>query len=99
MKLIKKYVDEIHDEVEGAKEYAEQYIEARVKGDTNIASRYKEMASDELKHATYVHEFAVKEIENVSKIYTPPVEMMEEWERAHKKFVEEVAWIRHMLEM
>ena len=99
MKIIKKYVDEIKDEIEGAKEYAEQYVEARVKGDTNTASRYKEMANDELKHATYVHEFAVKEIDQVSKVYTPPAEMQEEWDHAHKKFVEEVAWIRHMLEM
>ena len=99
MKLIKKYVDEIKDEIEGAKEYAEQYVEARVKGDTNVAARYKEMAYDELKHATYVHEFAVKEIDNVSNVYTPPADMQEEWDRAHKKFVEEVAWIKQMLEL
>jgi hypothetical protein len=61
MRSIKKYVEAIEEELEGAKDYAEKYVEAKAKGETNKASRYHEMANDELKHSTYIHEWAVKE--------------------------------------
>ena len=99
MKSIKNYVDAIDDEIEGAKEYAEKYVECKAKGDMQSANRYKEMATDELKHATYEHEWAVNEIERISKIYTAPVEMQEAWEKSHKEYVEKVAWIKQMLTM
>ena len=97
MQAIKKYVEQIDDELESAKDYAEKYVEYRVKGDAQRATKYKEMAMDELKHATNEHEWAVKEIEELSKIYTPPVEMEEKWEKSHKEYVEKVAWIKQML--
>ena len=99
MRAIKKYVDMIKDEIESAKEYAEQYVEHKAKNDMQTATRYKEMANDELKHANYEHEWAVKEIDEVSKVYAAPVEMQEAWDKAHKKYVEEVAWIKQMLAM
>ena len=89
----------IEDEIESAKEYAEQYVEHKAKNDMQTATRYKEMANDELKHANYEHEWAVKEVDEISKVYTPPTEMMEAYEKAHKKYVEEVAWIKQMLTM
>jgi hypothetical protein len=97
--MIKKFVEAIEDEVHGAKEYAEHYVEAKAKGDMSTANRYKEMANDELKHANYEHEWAVKAIDEVSKVYTAPAEMEEAWKAAHKKYVEEVAWIKQMLAM
>lgn len=99
MKSIKKYVDHLNDEIESAEEYAEKYVECKAKGNAQSANRYHEMASDELKHAMYIHEWAVKEIEDISKVYTPPVEMLEKWEREHKIYVEKVAWIKQMLSM
>jgi hypothetical protein len=99
MKVIKKYVEAIEEEIEGAESYAEQYVEAKAKNDMSRANRYKEMASDELKHAMYLHEWAVAEVETVSKVYTPPVDMEEKWKHAHKSYVEKVAWIRQMLSM
>jgi hypothetical protein len=99
MKLIKDYVDKIDDEIEDAKEYAEKYVEYNVKGDMTRASRYKEMANDELKHATYIHEWAVKDIEEISKVYVAPADMQEKWNKAHKEYVDRVAWIKHMLAM
>ena len=89
----------IEEEMEGAKEYAEKYVECKAKGDMNRANRYKEMANDELKHSSYIHEWAVKEIEEISKVYTAPVEMVEKWDKAHKEYVEKVAWIKQMLAM
>ena len=99
MKIIKQYVDAIDDEIHGAKKYAEMYVEKKAKDDMASATRYKEMANDELKHAAYEHEWAVKEIEQISKVFTPPVEMQEAWDKAHKEYVEKVAWIRQMLSM
>lgn len=99
MRKIKHYVEEIEEEVEGARRYAEKYVEEKAKGQTTLANRYREMAGDELKHATYIHEMAVAEIEQISKVFKPPVEMEEKWEKAHKEFVEKVAWIKQMLAM
>lgn len=99
MRIIQNYVDKIDDELEGAKDYAEKYVEYRVKGDGTTANRYKEMANDELKHAMYEHEWAVKEVGELSKIYTPPAHMQEIWDKSHKEYVEKVAWIKQMLTM
>lgn len=99
MKKIKEYVDAIDEELEGAKEYAEKYVECKAKDNMQSATKYKEMANDELKHAMYEHEWAVKEIEEISRVYTPPIEMQEKWDKAHKEYVEKVAWIRQMLSM
>ena len=63
------------------------------------ANKYKEMANDELKHAMTVHEYTVQEIEELKKVYTPPVDMLEKWDLEHKKYVEEVAWVKQMLTM
>jgi hypothetical protein len=99
MRMIQKFVEAIDEEIEGAKEYAEKYVEHKVSGHMEQANRYKEMANDELKHAMYQHEWAVHKIDELSKHYTPPVEMLEKWEKAHKLYVEEVAGIRQMLSM
>lgn len=97
MRKIKEYVDHIKDEVEGAKKYAEKYVEYKAKGDTQRANRYKEMASDELKHANYIHDMAVVEVEEISKVYKPPLEMQEAWGHEHKKYVENVAMVKMIL--
>lgn len=99
MTIIKKYVEHIEEEIDGAKDYAEKYVEQKAINDMSKANKYKEMANDELKHAMFIHEFAVEKINEVSKVYNPPVEMMEKWEKAHKEYVEKVAWIRQMLNM
>lgn len=99
MRRIKVLADEIKDEIEGAKNYAECYVEYKVKGSTNWSNRFKEMANDELKHATYLHELVVKEIEDISKTITPPQEMMDKWDECHKYFVDKAAWIKQMLAM
>lgn len=99
MRVIKKYVEAIEEEIEGAKCYAEKYVEAKAKGDLAKATRYKEMANDEIKHAIFQHEWAVAEIESISKVYKPPLDMEEKWEKAHKEYVEQLAWIRQMLAM
>ena len=99
MRAIKKYVDDIDDEIDGARDYAEKYVECKSKGDMAKANLFKEMAQDELKHATYIHEMAVAEIAEIGKVFKAPVEMEEAWEHAHKAYVERAAWVRQMLAM
>lgn len=97
MRKIQLLVDQIDDEICSAKDYAETYLDFKAKDESQWASRYKEMATDELKHATYIHDLAVAEITALSKVYTAPVEMEEKWEKSHKNYVEKVAWIKQML--
>lgn len=99
MRAIKKFVEAIDEELESAKEYAEKYVEHKSENDMQTAQKYHEMANDELKHANIVHGFAVAKINEISKVYTAPVEMQEVWEKAHKGYVENVAWIKQMLSM
>lgn len=97
MTIIKRYVENIEEELEGAQHYAEKYVESKARGELQYANQFKEMANDELKHAMYIHEHAVKEVAEISKVYTPPVDMLDKWEHAHKKYIEKVATIRQVL--
>lgn len=99
MTKIKELVDQMKDELCGAKDYAEEYLSFKAKGNINWANRYKEMATDEIKHGGYIHDRIVEEIETLRKVYTPPQEMLEKWDSDHKKYVEKVAWIKQMLAM
>lgn len=99
MTKIKHYVEQLDEEICGAKDYAEKYIEAKSKGNSGWANKYKEMANDELKHATYIHDIATQEIDELNKVFQPTVEMQEKWDKSHKEYVEKVAWIRQMLAM
>ena len=99
MKRIQDLVDKIDDEIEGAKCYAEEYLTYKAKGNGTWAGRYKAMAEDELKHAMYIHDRAMEEINELSKAFTPPVEMQQKWDEAHKGYVERVAWVKMMLAM
>ena len=99
MTRIKELADEIKDELCSAKEYAEEYLTFKAKENGTWANRYKEMAQDELKHANYIHERVVGEIEELRKVYTPPEDMMQKWESDHKKYIEKAAWVKQMLTM
>ena len=39
------------------------------------------------------------EIKEISKVYTPPADMQEKWDKAHKEYVEKAAWVKQMLSM
>ena len=99
MRRIKEYAEHITDELCGAKEYAEKYLYEKAKSNSQRASRYKEMAGDELKHAEYIHTFAVQEIEMLEKSFEPPESMLEAWNKSHREYVEQAAWIRQMLSL
>ena len=99
MTKIKKLIEEMDEELCSAKDYAEEYLSFKARSDGNWSTKYKEMAQDELKHAGYIHERIMMEIEVLRRVYTPPEEMLEKWEAAHKKYVEKAAWVKQMLAM
>lgn len=99
MKKIQKLVEQIKEELEGAKEYAETYLDLKARGQTAWAGKCKSMAEDEIRHSQIAHDYAVEEIAILSKVYTPPVDMEEKWKTAHKEYVEKTAWIKQMLSM
>ena len=99
MTRIKDLADEIKEELHSAKNYAEEYLTFKAEGNNTWANRYKEMAQEELKHAGYIHDRVVVDIEDLRKIYTPPQDMLDKWDADHKKYIEKAAWIRQMLTM
>lgn len=57
MVLIHRIIDDMMDEINGAKTYAEMYVQYK---NTNSAwaRKFKEMAEQELLHSRYIHEMA-----------------------------------------
>ena len=99
MKYIKAIVDCIDEELEGAQNYAEKYVEMKSLDKSSWASRFKSMAEDELKHAMYNHDYAVEEITRLKSVYQPTNEMLEHWDAEHRKYVDKTAWIKQMISM
>ena len=99
MKLIHKLIESFEEELEGAKEYAEKYIDSKARGNIVRAEKYSEMAKDELKHAGYMKEFAIKDYEEIKKVYPVPDETEEAFEHALKKSSECMATVKQMLSM
>ena len=104
MTKIKKYVEDIAEELDGAKHYIETALEYKAMGSTpENTSRYniyKEMSIQELAHSSNLHQFAVQDIEKLKAVYPNiPKEMMDAWEKSHVEFVEKTAWIKQMQAM
>ena len=100
MKKIKEYVEQIDEELCGAKEYIEKALWYKAKSDTIRYNKYKEMAMQELNHADIIHSFAVEDIAKLTETFPePPTEMMEKWNESHRKYIEKVAWIKQMIAM
>lgn len=97
MKIIDKMIDALDDEIEGAKKYAEKYIEWKSRGDSARASKYRDMANDELRHASNIHDFAMMDIDGLKRVYTLPEKDAEKWLQAHRQFAEQYALVKQML--
>lgn len=99
MTKIKNMIDDLKEEIEGAKCYAEKALESKVKSSPRY-SKYKTMAEQELEHASIIHDFLVEDINELEKVYPQiPENMKEGWDKAHKEYIEKVAWIKMMLSM
>ena len=100
MTKIKKYIDEIADELESAKHYMETALEYKATGNANRYNRFKEMSIQELSHAMTLHECAVQDIEQLKAVYPEiPQKMQDKWNHSHVDYVEKTAWIKQMQTM
>ena len=99
MRLIERLVDSFMDELDGAKEYAECYVENKARGNHGRASKYKEMSTDELKHARYLEEMATADITALMQTYHMTSDEEESWSRAVRRFAECTSDVERMLEM
>lgn len=104
MNKIKKYVEDISEELDGSKEYIEKALEYKAMGNVPGAvdryNTYKTMSVQELEHAMKLHDFAVRDIEELKAVYPNiPQDMLDKWEKAHVDFVEKAAWIKQMQAM
>lgn len=103
MRKLLEYIDQIDEEIESAKDYAETYLEYKVNksDDKNeeFSAKYKSMSEDEIKHAVFLHDVATLRISRVSEVYTLPVDVLDIWEKSHHRFTEKIAWIKQMLSM
>lgn len=100
MTKIKKYVDDIAEELDGAKHYMECALEYKALGDNVRYTRYKEMSMQELAHSQTLHQFAVEDIEHLKSVYPEiPSDMLDKWNKAHVEYVEKAAWIKQMQSM
>ena len=100
MTKIKKYVDDMKDELDGAKHYIETALEYKAMGDADRYNGYKAMSLAEMDHANRLHQYAVQDIEKLKTVYPDiPQDMLERWNKAHVEYVEKAAWIKQMQSM
>lgn len=97
MDMMKKYASEICEELEGAKSYAECYVDCKVRGNSNSATKFKEMATDELKHASYIHAMAAHCIEEMEKAISIPENISFEWQECNSEYACKAACVKQML--
>lgn len=87
MKLIKHLACQIDDEIEGATEYAKNALEYK-EFYPWLADSYHKLAIVENEHAMTLHNAVCKIINEVqSKGVEYPQEMMDKWEKKHKKMM------------
>lgn len=99
MKYIAEYIDLLDEEIEGAKTYAEKYVQFKAENEITWANKFKEMSNAELQHSTVIHEYLVQKINQLKTVYQAPTEMQEIWDKKHAKYIERTAWIKQILTM
>jgi hypothetical protein len=87
MKFIKKKVDQLKDELDGAEHYAEKFIQERIGGNSERSEIYRKMALQELEHTNNIHQMLVEDIERLRKYVKPTESMLQTWNEAHEEFI------------
>lgn len=97
MQMIKNLVENIREELEDVEKYAHEAMHARM-DDAALADMYADLGLEEMKHAERLHRFAVDLIARKSGPEAPPA-MRAIWDYEHKVMIEEMAKVKHLLEM
>lgn len=99
MLMLKDLVENIREELEDVKKYAE--ASARVKlEDPALANVYADLGMEEMKHAEKLHRAAVELIDKATANgKEAPQAMRAIWDFEHKIMIEEMARAKHLLEI
>ena len=99
MKIIKELAERIHEELEGAEDYAQ--LAARYRGHNDgLAAMYAEIAAQEMTHVEKLHGKAVEVITAWRREHGDPPKQMEViWDHEHKRMIKRAGEVKAMLEM
>lgn len=102
MRLIKKLIHNINEELHDAEKYIDCGLAHKHDG-TDLDALFTKLAAAELDHANWLHEAVVKEIEKFRSTMHhsehPPAYMVELWEEMHEEYIEKFAILKHKLEL
>lgn len=94
MKVIAKLIDMMHDELEGAEEYAMCALKYKSEH-PKLAQRLNELAGVELQHLKILHGEVERLIEDYrSKEGEPPADMLAVYNYEHEKMIKEAAKVK-----
>ena len=94
MKVIAKLIDMMHDELEGAEEYAMCALKYKSEH-PKLAQRLNELAGVELQHLKILHSEVERLIEDYrSKEGDPPADMLAVYNYEHEKMIKEAAKVK-----
>lgn len=98
MKQIKKIVEYIEEELEGAEDYAKEAVREK-DVDKPLADMYYGLAMTEMEHVNALHKQAVRLIDEQKKAGVQvPASMQAVWDWEHGKQVDHSARIKSMLD-
>lgn len=97
MGILEHMLEELTEELDGGREYAEKYIDCKARGNIPRATKYKEMAHDELRHFSTLREFFAADVDGIKRVHPLTEEEVSWWEHEHKKLNDKVAMIHHLL--
>lgn len=98
MKKFKKMVDHIAEELDGACEYAEDYVGEKTKGNTAKAQKFREMATQEMQHAQNWYDWTTRYGEELNSVMPLTAEDTDLWEHCKRDFADRTAIIKYMLD-
>lgn len=99
MRLIKKLIHNINEELHDAEKYIDCGLAHKNDG-TDLNTLFTKLAAAELDHATWLHEAVVKEIDKIkATTHNIPEFMIELWGEMHEEYVEKFAVLKNKLEL
>ena len=99
MKDIELLVEHMEEEIEDAKEYAEEAMHYKAKN-ASLSSTFAELSAQELKHMEMLHTRAEEIITAYRKEHgEPPADMLAVWDYEHKKIIHKAAKTKAIIDM
>lgn len=97
MRIITDFIDNIEEEIELAKLYAQNYVLYRNANNLEWSNKYKEMTKDSIKHINNICELTKLTINQLQKDYTLPKEILKVWKKKSVRYANVVEWISEMI--